>query len=232
MMESKFDRIVAIGDIHGHAAEFRALINAIQPTPTDLIVTLGDYIDRGPNSFDVIEQLIDLHETKKTNIVSLRGNHEDLMIYALDSFIVLGKWLKNGGRQTLTSYNYEGEGGVIACIPPSHIEFIKETCVDWLEMKRFIFVHGGLEHDKPLWLQEKDVIHNIRLKEIQPHQSGKILVCGHSRVDQISHCGYAICIDTKMGVATDGKLTGLDINSGNYWQIDNQLKINLGQIEI
>ena len=74
-------RIITIGDVHGCSVALRTLIEAIQPTPLDTLVFLGDYIDRGPDSRGVIEQVIALGE--RCQVVPLLGNHEEML---------LGRW--------------------------------------------------------------------------------------------------------------------------------------------
>ncbi|PKN23383.1 MAG: hypothetical protein CVU68_01160 [Deltaproteobacteria bacterium HGW-Deltaproteobacteria-3] len=80
----KYGRVLAIGDIHGCARHLEKLLEAIEPTCEDLIVTLGDYIDRGPDSKGVIDILIDLHSNQDINIVSLRGNHDAMLLMCFD----------------------------------------------------------------------------------------------------------------------------------------------------
>jgi len=78
----KFRRILAIGDIHGCATLLKKLIEVVQPTCDDLIVTLGDYIDRGEDSSEVIDILLDLH--RACNVISLRGNHDAMLLMCFD----------------------------------------------------------------------------------------------------------------------------------------------------
>ncbi|MDP2815564.1 MAG: metallophosphoesterase family protein [Rectinemataceae bacterium] len=84
MKDKKYKRILAIGDIHGCAYHLQKLLAAVEPTKEDLLVTLGDYIDRGPNSKGVIDILLSLHQDRKKNIVSVRGNHDALPLMCLD----------------------------------------------------------------------------------------------------------------------------------------------------
>jgi len=83
-VQSDYRRILAIGDIHGHADHLRRLLDEIKPTREDLLVTLGDYIDRGPDAKGVIDMLASLHRDPEINIVSLRGNHDALMLLSYD----------------------------------------------------------------------------------------------------------------------------------------------------
>lgn len=80
--DEKYKRVLAFGDIHGCAQQLHGLLMAVQPTKDDLIVTLGDYIDRGPDSRAVIDTLITLHQNFDT--VSLRGNHDSMLLMCLN----------------------------------------------------------------------------------------------------------------------------------------------------
>ncbi|MFQ6759460.1 MAG: serine/threonine protein phosphatase [Deltaproteobacteria bacterium] len=80
----KFKRILAIGDIHGCGRHLQRLLDVVKPTHEDLIVTMGDYIDRGPDSKDVIDTLLALHQDPEINIVSLCGNHDAMLLQCLD----------------------------------------------------------------------------------------------------------------------------------------------------
>src|SRR5262245_41504688 len=117
-------RTLAIGDIHGCAQALRALLDAVQPTPEDLIVTLGDYVDRGPDSYDVLEQLIQLRRTGR--LIALRGNHEEMMLRARQNDAELGEWLLCGGKQALKSYSHNGDAGRIDDVPSEHWHFLEE----------------------------------------------------------------------------------------------------------
>ena len=81
--DGKYKRILTIGDIHGCSYHLQDLLTAIKPTKDDIIVTMGDYIDRGYYSKNVIDALLGLHQDPEINIISLRGNHDALMLMCL-----------------------------------------------------------------------------------------------------------------------------------------------------
>src|SRR5687768_12897056 len=110
-------RTIAIGDIHGCAEALRAVVAAIDPQPTDTLVSLGDYIDRGPDSRGVIEQMLALE--KRCRVVPLLGNHELMLLDALQNPYSVGPWRDCGGDATLASY------GNLQKIPGSHVEFVR-----------------------------------------------------------------------------------------------------------
>src|SRR5689334_8625527 len=102
-------RILAIGDIHGCSTALDALLNAVRPDANDLVVALGDYVDRGPDSIGVLDRL--LHLKNGTQLISLCGNHEQMMLEAKDDEGKFKDWLKNGGDAALASYSMLDDAG-------------------------------------------------------------------------------------------------------------------------
>ena len=119
-------RTIAIGDIHGCSAALDALLDAIRPRPEDVIVPLGDYINRGPDTRGVLDRLIDLG--RRCRLVPLLGNHEQMLLEAR-SGLHPTTWLGMGGLATLASY---GHGRDLSLIPEEHFEFL-EGCLDFHE---------------------------------------------------------------------------------------------------
>ena len=99
-------RIVVIGDIHGCATALRTLVKVIDPRPEDTVVVLGDVIDWGPDSRSCVQQLIDLAD--RCRFILVRGNHEEILVAALESQSELRYWLNFGGEETLKSYPHRG----------------------------------------------------------------------------------------------------------------------------
>src|SRR5712675_42769 len=97
-------RTIAIGDIHGCSAALAALVRAIDPTELDTLVFLGDYIDRGTDSRGVLEQVLAL--TERCTVVPLLGNHEEMLLAALEGSSELRYWLRFGGKEARTSYGH------------------------------------------------------------------------------------------------------------------------------
>jgi hypothetical protein len=126
-------RTIAIGDVHGCLAALAALVRAIDPTALDTLVFLGDYIDRGPDSRGVLEQVIAL--AQRCTVVPLLGNHEEMLFAALEGQSELRYWLKFGGTEALASYAEAQLERIAAALPgakaiagnaPSDVE--RETC--------------------------------------------------------------------------------------------------------
>ena len=104
-MNAAAHRLFAIGDIHGCLPALETLLAAIQPQPDDTIVTLGDYVDRGPQSREVIERLLRLQECR---LIPLLGNHDEMLLMIYDGQRELYiDWLLFGGNTTMASYGIE-----------------------------------------------------------------------------------------------------------------------------
>src|SRR5829696_6973508 len=137
-------RTIAIGDIHGCSAAFDALLDAIRPRPEDTIVTLGDYIDRGPDSRGVLDRLIDLG--RRCRLVPLLGNHDEMLLDVRSGKYPIDWLLDIGGTATLASY---GPGRDLALIPDAHYEFL-ERCQETHETETHIFVHANFLPELPM----------------------------------------------------------------------------------
>ena len=209
---------MTIGDVHGCNAALSALLQQVQPKPADQIIFLGDYIDRGPASRSVIDTLLELRKSCST--VFLRGNHEVMILDARDDSTKADLWQSYGGLETLISYgiNYSNYGPDWAtAIPAPHWEFLERTA-RFLENDRHIFVHACLDPELNMEEQPDWLLYWEYLDRLQPHKSGKRIICGHSpqRSGLIKDVGFALCLDT--APASGGWLTCLDVNSGQYWQ--------------
>jgi serine/threonine protein phosphatase 1 len=204
-------RTLAIGDIHGCAAAFDTLLALVNPGPDDTLITLGDYVDRGPDSRTIIDRLLSLRD--RVYLVTLRGNHEQMMLKARASAFDRSSWIEAGGDATLSSY-----GGDLSRVSPAHWDFIENQCIEAYETETHLFVHASAYPDMPLIEQPSYILLWGRFDTTPPHESGKVIVCGHtSQKDGIPKSyGHAICIDT--WACGEGWLTGLDVGSGELYQ--------------
>lgn len=206
---------IAIGDIHGCLSALETMIETIKPNAEDLIVTLGDYVDRGPDSKGVIDYLMDFQKSHK--LVHLMGNHEIQMIRALETRQDRDRFLSDlcGGKDTLDSY-----GGSFDDIPEEHWEFIKSAEL-YHELENHILVHAGLVSETPVDMQDQETYYYQRFYSQKPHISGKTIVCGHTiQGDLPNNQGYAVCLDTC--AYGGGWLSALDLDSGKIWQTNEQ----------
>jgi serine/threonine protein phosphatase 1 len=212
-------RTLVIGDIHGCLTALDALLAAVAPQADDRIVALGDYVDRGPNSRGVIERLLELGRQHK--LVSLRGNHEWMMLEAREGDFDF--WWSFGGQETLESYRVFGREDWAEKIPYEHWRFIERTCVDYYETETHVFTHAGLNPHVPLAEQDNYSLCWQKLDPFAPpHVSGKTVICGHTAQPsgQPRNLGHTVCIDT--WVYGEGWLTCLEVETGRYWQADEQ----------
>lgn len=193
----------------------------MQPPPEDQVVFLGDYIDRGPTSRQVIETLLELQRTSRP--IFIRGNHEVMVLDAREDSLKSNLWQSYGGLETLFSYGANYREDWVSLIPASHWEFFERT-VRFFENDTHIFVHACLEPELDLKDQPDWLLYWESFERLKPHRSGKRIICGHSpqRSGDIKDFGFAACIDT--GPATGGWLTCLDAASGKFWQANEEGK--------
>src|SRR5262249_14253535 len=120
-------RTIAIGDVHGCSAALDAVLESVRTRPDDTIVTLGDYINRGPDSRVVLDRLIELRRCCR--LVPILGNHDQMLLDVRSGKYPIYWLLDMGGTATLDSY---GPGRDLDLIPEEHYEFL-ESCLDYHE---------------------------------------------------------------------------------------------------
>ena len=204
-------RTIAIGDIHGCFTALKTLMDLIQPSQEDLIIPLGDYVDRGPDSRRVLDYFI--HLKTACRVIPLVGNHEIQLLRAFQGEPHLSRFLSDlcGGKTTLANY-----GGNLSAIPSSHLEFMR-TAELYYETSHHIFVHAGVHPKLPMAEQNPEVLYYQRFHIAKPHYSGKTVICGHTiQGDYPENLGHSICIDTC--AYGGGWLTALDVETGQLWQ--------------
>ena len=218
-------RTLAIGDIHGCSTALRTLLENVKAGPDDHVIFLGDYVDRGPDSKDVIDQILALKE--HTKITCLRGNHEVVMNAARKSMADECRWLTPtyGGASTLASYGTTQ----LSEIPAEHKLFL-DRLLPFHETATHIFVHANLHPRRSLQDQTDDFLYWEHLSRPVAHQSGKVMVCGHTaQADgQILDLQHTVCIDT--GACNGGWLTCLEVDSGSFDQANEQGETRSGQL--
>ena len=134
MSEQKY---IAIGDIHGCFHSMKALLEKLEPFYDRQFVFVGDYIDRGPGSKQVVDYLLEFK--KEVDCVFLRGNHEQMLLDALHHN-KKDMWFMNGGRATIESYG--SQGGQMQ-LSDSHKKFYENTRL-YYDTEKYFFVHAGL----------------------------------------------------------------------------------------
>jgi serine/threonine protein phosphatase 1 len=242
-------RTIAIGDIHGCCLAFETLLSAIAPIHDDRLILLGDFIDRGPDSYGVIERILRLQ--RECQVISLQGNHEEMLLAALGDASSLRLWLGFGGDATLESYRLardrlppltnadipfrkwlwmlEEGRKELRRFPMPHLEFLC-ACRPYFETASHLFVHANCRWDVD---PKEESDQTLRWEVVdprwsKPHKSGKVLIVGHTaqKDGKLLDLGHLVCIDTYCHGG--GWLTGIDVASGHYWQASRDGQITEG----
>jgi serine/threonine protein phosphatase 1 len=172
-------RIYAIGDIHGSLDKLRSLLARCEHDAAGApmrLVFIGDYIDRGPDSRGVIEHVMALQERLADRVVALMGNHEAMALATIDETIPAGAWLTEGGAATLRSY------GVVSAraLPHAHVTWLRSLRMSYDDGRR-LFVHAGVNPEKPLDAQDDDDLLWIREPFLSDARDyGRLIVHGHT----------------------------------------------------
>ena len=195
-------RLIAIGDIHGKIDKLDTLLKNIKLQKNDTLVFLGDYIDRGKYSKDVVERLINL--SKAINCVFLKGNHEQMLLKIIKtkSENDINFWLINGGYETMNSY--------IKSLKPYYLT------------DKYLFVHAGINPDKAtieeqtdddlLWIRDKFIDNKHSLKQK--------IIFGHTAFYEPHIEDDKIGIDTGCGKEPNSPLTAFICDEEVFVQSD------------
>lgn len=211
------DSVFAIGDVHGCAEELRALIQKLPLRRDSLVVFLGDYIDRGPDSRGVVDTILDLRQY--CNVVCLLGNHELMLREFLDGSDSrrVARFIYNGGSATLASYaDHDG----VFVMPQDHRDFYESLPYHFIQGEH-CFVHAGL----PTSVEEIDVaVHGEEMVWMR-HRPGmpepnysKIIVHGHSAIPEIDVQPRRINLDT--ACVYGRRLTAMELNSRAVYKVE------------
>jgi serine/threonine protein phosphatase 1 len=226
-------RIYAIGDIHGRSDLLSRLLGCIEvdlrerPVERAITVFVGDYIDRGPHSRNVIDLL--LHWRESNDAVFLRGNHETFLPRFLSDSRTLEEWRKYGGLETLLSYGLQPSINpdraeqerlahqLASSLPKEHFHFL-ESLEPFYSCGDFFFVHAGIRPGIPIDEQAEEDLFWIReefLAYEQPFEC--FIVHGHTPVEAIDFRSNRINIDT--GAFATGCLTCVVIEGNDITQL-------------
>jgi serine/threonine protein phosphatase 1 len=224
-----------IPDIHGCANTLRALIeDLIQPSKHDWLYFLGDYIDRGPSSKEVVDYVMYLQK-EEYNIRTLMGNHEEYLIKSYEDELnlksIMGikqtnkkkkEWLFHGGKDTMKSFGLHD----LKDFPKEYLEWMK-SLEYYIELDNFYLVHAGFNFKLKDPFEDKDSMLWIREYEIDKKKIGnKRIIHGHVPVSlefidlNIKNKSYKY-IDLDNGCYMTkrdgfGNLVALELNSLEY----------------
>lgn len=226
--------LYAIGDVHGRDDLLASLLakidqdSAARGASRRVLVFLGDLIDRGPASAEVVERLR-TYRSPRTRLVFLAGNHEEVLLRILDGDEALvADWLRFGGAECLQSYGVDPKQlqrmdpaqsveTVRAAIPESHAAFLRGFD-DSFRAGGYLFVHAGIRPGVPLAEQKISDLRWIRepfLADRADH--GFTIVHGHTIRKQVEEHGNRIGIDT--GAYRFGVLTALGLQGSDRWYL-------------
>lgn len=202
-------RTIAITDIHGEIAKLDSLLEKLCITPSDTIIFLGDYIDRGADSKGVVDRIISLGTI--CNCIYLKGSHEYAFLKARegDEYYKYLFW-NYGGVQTAASY------GGFENIYKVHGEFF-ENLKPYYETEKYFFIHAGLRPGVPLNEQAEEDFYYIRGEFIyQKTDMDKKIIFGHTEFDKPLVQADKICIDTGCGKYPNAVLTAIICGSEQF----------------
>ena len=211
-------RIYAIGDVHGcddRLAVMHRLIAAdlaARPIAAPTLLHLGDYIDRGEASAAVLARLLDPWPPPAPAMVSLMGNHEAMLLAALDSGDpeAAMQWLANGGAETLASWGLSRRARLrdwARAIPPAQLAFLRGLPLRHVA-GGYVFVHAGLRPGVPLERQSRHDMLWIREPFLSwQGDSPFVVVHGHTPEHDVVVRANRIGVDT--GAVLGGVLTCL-----------------------
>ncbi|MBB2696501.1 MULTISPECIES: metallophosphoesterase [Rhizobium] len=212
----------AIGDIHGRCdllvqAEQAILRDAARLPGRKLIVMLGDYIDRGPESAQVINHLME-PPPEGFDRICLTGNHEMAMLDYIDGWLSFDDWMRIGAAQSLKSYGLDPEhlplvfpsGAQLDAflrhsLPHTHIDFMRAMPI-MLDTPNVLFVHAGIDPARPLAAQTDEDLVLIRHRFLDSRVPlPKLIVHGHTPNDEPDIRPRRLNLDTR--AFRSGKLT-------------------------
>lgn len=219
MSVNSYRRIV-IGDVHGHYEGLMTLLDAIAPLSDDKIYFLGDLIDRGPKSAQVVDFV------KDNRYDCLLGNHEQMLLNILtngSSTSILQAWLCGGGQATVASYKE-------ATIPEDHVEWLK-SLPTYIDLGDILLAHAGVDPSIPLVEQTAEQICWVRDKfhsMEKPYFPNKLIIVGHTITftlpgvipGELAQGQGWLDIDTGAYHPRSGWLTGLDVTNQLVYQVN------------
>ena len=214
-------KIYAFGDIHGEFLKLKSLMEKVLPQKDDKLIFLGDYIDRGKKSFEVIDYLVSL--SKEYDCVFLRGNHEDYFLNYMrgvdeNYYIGIGGANKTFKSYRKYGYNLKVHNHLRRRFPKEQATFLQKLKY-YYETEDYIFVHAGVDPEKGVENTDKDdMLWDISFSS-KPYE-GKIVVYGHHAEKNVLNERYKICIDTGACYADMGNLTCVQLPDRIFIQQD------------
>lgn len=236
--------VYAVGDVHGCYEQMKALLARIAADSAarargrrPILIFLGDYVDRGPESAKVVEALIWLKRRPDLEVRLLKGNHEQAMLDFLDAPEANRAWLRWGGAETLRAYGVEPPASdedplavtrardeLLARMPAGHLLLMQRLEL-MVAVGDYAFVHAGVRPGAPLAQQTEQDLLWIREGFLDaPGPFEKVIVHGHTWLDEKPRLSeHRLALDTgcyRTGVLTALRLDGLErevLQVGEAW---------------
>lgn len=222
--------VYAVGDVHGRLDVLEQMIQVIvgdvraqQPRQQPLLIFLGDYVDRGPESAGVVERILRLKKKPAFEVRTLKGNHEEALLQFVGDPTFGQTWAEHGGLATISSYGvqpplsrldpevWERARDAFDAALPAHHRAFYESLELTVEVGDYLFVHAGVRPGVALQDQaERDLLW-IRSEFLQ-HQGpfGKVVVHGHTPMEEPQVLPHRIGLDT--GAYATGVLTAVRLH--------------------
>ncbi|MBQ2221743.1 MAG: metallophosphoesterase family protein [Succiniclasticum sp.] len=230
-----YSRVLAIGDVHGMYEKLIKLMDKIRFNPDeDLLIFLGDYIDRGPDPGRCLQYIFALQQQYPDVVVCLMGNHEVMMSSyfmqkrgSYNNLIVdyAGSWLDNGGLETLKQLDE-----MDADTKEELLQWVMNLPVKY-QYQDYFFCHAGVDPDVPLAVQNEFDMLWRRQQWWEQYKGEETLVVGHTPVQKVMKltgkerrtpkplflANHVIMCDTG-AYMSGGKLSCVDVLAGKVWQ--------------
>jgi serine/threonine protein phosphatase 1 len=230
----KGQRAYVVGDVHGRLDLLEEMLERIEDDvrnrkrATTTIIFLGDYVDRGPQSAEVVERLCTFRPDF-ARVLCIMGNHEEVMLRVLrGEFDLFVDWLRFGGAECLRSYGLDpvqlrrtrparALELIAQAIPDHHVDFLK-NCVDSVSFGSYLLVHAGIRPGVALADQTQRDMRWIRQPFLDDERDfGQVIVHGHTIVPEVEQRSNRIALDT--GAYRTGLLSALALEEGERWLI-------------
>ena len=227
-----YSRVLAIGDVHGMYEKLIKLMDKIRFNPDeDLLIFLGDYIDRGPDPGRCLQYIFALQQQYPDVVVYLMGNHEVMMSSyfmqkrgSYNNLIVdyAGSWLDNGGLETLDEMDADTKEELLQWVMNLPVKY---------QYQDYFFCHAGVDPDVPLAVQNEFDMLWRRQQWWEQYKGEETLVVGHTPVQKVMKltgkerrtpkplflANHVIMCDTG-AYMSGGKLSCVDVLAGKVWQ--------------
>lgn len=234
---NSFKRILAVGDIHGMYIKLKMLMEQVCFNPKDdILIYVGDYIDRGLQSLACLDYVIDLQQRYPERVICLKGNHEAMCLdyyaqegrsrgYMSDSTDTIMIWLENGGYETYQQFRQLEKSEL-----QERLRWMR-ALPNHYQIGNYYFCHAGVEPHVPLKKQKEEDLLWIRKWFIKMYHGKETIIVGHTPVQiifkslehnpepQFLNNNIILC-DTGSGTFTyGGRLSCVDVLSRQFWQI-------------